>query len=392
MDYPKSVPGVGLVDGRFVDEDQVSGTPGSLIPAVWGNAVTQELLAVIQAAGLVPSEANNAQLLAAIKSLSLGGVLTLSASATLPTTSRGLVLVNAAAAAVTVTLPASETVGVLELTLRRTDAAANALAIAATGADKIMLDTTAEAAGQVSTELLFSGDFLRLRSDGAGKWWCVGQAQLPAGVSSGRVVFAAPGSHTFNVPAVLRSGRRRARVRVVGGGGGGGGATSSANYNASGGGGGAGGEADALLDLTGVASVPVTVAAGGNPGTGNTPGMPGGTSSFGGYCSATGGDAGNPAVGGTTSSQAGAGNNGGLGVGGDINIRGEAGQAGVAAAPAVSGSSVAGGPGGSSRLNGGVRQPGSMGSGGGGKGTTSGSQTVTGDRGGDGCVLIEWGI
>ncbi|PGR44779.1 phage tail protein, partial [Bacillus cereus] len=40
MDYPKSVPSVGLVDGRFVDENPVAGTPGSLIPAVWGNSVT----------------------------------------------------------------------------------------------------------------------------------------------------------------------------------------------------------------------------------------------------------------------------------------------------------------------------------------------------------------
>ena len=47
MDYPKSVPSVGLVDGRFVDENPVAGTPGSLIPAVWGNSVTQEILSVI---------------------------------------------------------------------------------------------------------------------------------------------------------------------------------------------------------------------------------------------------------------------------------------------------------------------------------------------------------
>ncbi|WP_339454064.1 hypothetical protein [Pseudomonas sp. EA_5y_Pfl2_R50] len=28
MDYPKSVPGSGLVDGKFVDEDPTAGTPG----------------------------------------------------------------------------------------------------------------------------------------------------------------------------------------------------------------------------------------------------------------------------------------------------------------------------------------------------------------------------
>lgn len=67
MDYPKSVPGVGLVDGRFVDENPATGQIGSLIPAAWGNAVTEELLAVIRASGLEPSEGESAQLLEALE-------------------------------------------------------------------------------------------------------------------------------------------------------------------------------------------------------------------------------------------------------------------------------------------------------------------------------------
>lgn len=57
MDYPNSVPSAGLLNGRFVDEDPIAGKPGSLIPASWGNGITQELLNVIQAAGLTASEA-----------------------------------------------------------------------------------------------------------------------------------------------------------------------------------------------------------------------------------------------------------------------------------------------------------------------------------------------
>lgn len=68
MDYPKSIPSTGLVDGRFVDEDPVTGKPGSLIPASWGNGVTLEMLKVIQAAGLTPNEAANDQLLTALRS------------------------------------------------------------------------------------------------------------------------------------------------------------------------------------------------------------------------------------------------------------------------------------------------------------------------------------
>ena len=69
MDYPKSVPGSGLVDGKFVDEDAIAGTPGSLIPASWGNSVTQEILNAITAAGLKPDEAQTDQLAQAIRQL-----------------------------------------------------------------------------------------------------------------------------------------------------------------------------------------------------------------------------------------------------------------------------------------------------------------------------------
>ncbi|UQS15558.1 hypothetical protein [Pseudomonas sp. HS6] len=69
MDYPKSIPGVGLVDGGFIDENPVAGTPGSLIPAAWGNSVTQEILNAIKAAGLTPDETKTNQLATAIGAL-----------------------------------------------------------------------------------------------------------------------------------------------------------------------------------------------------------------------------------------------------------------------------------------------------------------------------------
>ncbi|MCE0461561.1 tail fiber protein [Pseudomonas uvaldensis] len=75
MDYPKSVPSVGLVNGKFVDENPVTGTPGSLIPAVWGNSVTQELLGVITGAGMVPDEADLGQLLLAVRKINQSGLV-----------------------------------------------------------------------------------------------------------------------------------------------------------------------------------------------------------------------------------------------------------------------------------------------------------------------------
>jgi len=69
VDYPKSVPSVGLVNGKFVDENPVTGQVGSLISSDWGNAVTDELLNVIRAGGKEPAEAEHDQLLAAIKAI-----------------------------------------------------------------------------------------------------------------------------------------------------------------------------------------------------------------------------------------------------------------------------------------------------------------------------------
>ncbi|MGS1116863.1 hypothetical protein [Castellaniella sp. UC4442_H9] len=56
MDYPISVPGIGLVGGRFVDENPVTGQVGSIISSAWANAVMDELLAILAHAGITPDE------------------------------------------------------------------------------------------------------------------------------------------------------------------------------------------------------------------------------------------------------------------------------------------------------------------------------------------------
>lgn len=69
MDFPKNVAGIGLVNGKFVDENLTTGTPGSLIPATWGNSITSEILNVITEAGYTPDGADNTQLKSSIASL-----------------------------------------------------------------------------------------------------------------------------------------------------------------------------------------------------------------------------------------------------------------------------------------------------------------------------------
>lgn len=69
MDYPKSVPNVGLVGGKFVDENTATGQVGSLIPSAWGTSVTDEIINVIKEGGFAPKENENNQLAAASRKL-----------------------------------------------------------------------------------------------------------------------------------------------------------------------------------------------------------------------------------------------------------------------------------------------------------------------------------
>ncbi|MBJ9836155.1 hypothetical protein I5530_03585 [Citrobacter freundii] len=123
-----------------------------------------------------------------------------------------------------------------------------------------------------------------------------------------RVIFDTAGVTSWNVPEALKKGRK-AWVIVIGGGASG----SIGSVTAGGSGGAAGGESRKLIDLTGIASVKITVGAGGAPvTTASTNGNAGGSSSFGTYCSATG----------APKSNISSGQVGGIGSGGDINLRG----------------------------------------------------------------------
>ncbi|WP_436859576.1 phage tail protein [Citrobacter tructae] len=191
------------------------------------------------------------------------------------------------------------------------------------------------------------------------------------------VVFSVPGVTNWGVPAELRNGRK-CYVEIVGGGGAGGRA-------AGGGGGGGGGIAKALLDLSGVDSVQLTVGAGGTPpaaGTNNVPGGNGGSTSFGMYMSATGG------AGGATPS----GGAGGAGVGGQLNSSFGGGSAGASFSTGYVGGNGAG-AGGQGAVDTSTHDGiDAYGSGGGGGGAALGAPAVAGKggKGGNGIIIIRW--
>ncbi|HIA7305943.1 TPA: phage tail protein, partial [Escherichia coli] len=96
-------------------------------------------------------------------------------------------------------------------------------------------------------------------------------------------VFDNAGVSTWNVPDIVKKGRR-VRVKVIGGGGSGGYPSISSTNAAGGGGGGGGGVSESVIDLTGIDTVTITVGSGGeSQNTSARNGNPGGTSSFGAY-------------------------------------------------------------------------------------------------------------
>ncbi|HAW0526609.1 TPA: hypothetical protein JLJ42_002996 [Escherichia coli] len=177
-----------------------------------------------------------------------------------------------------------------------------------------------------------------------------------------------------------------ADVIAIGGGGGGGWATSTANYNAAGGGGGGGGMARGLFNLSAISTVLVTIGAGGNGGIASTitNGTQGGTTTFGSYLSAGGGQPGNGCTASGSSASCGMGGQGGTSTVGALLCNGYAGLPGVMATPTAVGGTVGSGLGGGSFISG----PGGYGAGGNGAATSGGTQNVNGNPGNAGVIII----
>jgi len=142
-------------------------------------------------------------------------------------------------------------------------------------------------------------------------------------------VFTSPG--TWSKPATVQ----RIKVTVIGGGGNGGSGPTGSGGSGGGGGGGA------AIRWIPAPSIPGPVSV--------TRGAAGGTSSFGAFASATGGQSGTTAV----SFQSRGGGDGGVGSGGDLNIGGSGGGAGGSAPSPSPANLVFGGAGGSSIFGGG---------------------------------------
>jgi hypothetical protein len=178
MDFPNSQPDVGLVGGVFVDENPATGQPGSRIPAAWGNAVTRELLNVIEAAGLEPDDAQTDQLLQAIRTLvpERSAFARVSGTLTLPATAFGVYALGDGGAAATVTLPSvDDLVDDTELLLFANHANTAAIQVKAAIGQAVQGPAALMGASTTAFMLPAGGDWVRLRSEKAhGRWVVAG--------------------------------------------------------------------------------------------------------------------------------------------------------------------------------------------------------------------------
>lgn len=351
MDFPKSVPSVGLVDGKFVDENPVLGTPGSLIPSAWGNSVTIEVLNVIEAAGLDPSEVDLTQLLQSVRLIAQGGsgnfgtdtgaanVYTVAYAPAIPSLVNGLLVRFKAKTANTAGstfspngLVAKALVGVGLGALQGGEIVANGICtvVYSVTLDKwVLLESTGGAMqvapatksqhamqlGQASGRLLRTTIYI----NNAGT--------LQASVDGGAFTNASS-TFTKHPDAVF------AEAEVQGGGGSGGNAASTGAGNVSAGSGGAaGGWSFKRAPIASFHGATISVGAGGAAGAVAA----GGTSAIGGVISAPGGQPGATGANGAATNIPFGITPGSLGTGGDINARGGMGFFALYSTTALSG-------------------------------------------------------
>lgn len=354
----------------FQDLNLAANQVGTDVVALWLNGGQESILAPVEDIGLVASDADNTQLLQAIKLYAGANLQTITASPTNPLTiqNAGTVLVNATAGNIAITLPAAAAANGKPFLYRfiRTDSSANTVSLALHAGDTTLFGALA---GPFS---LAVGGKLTMWSDGASHWVVENSAR-------GMQAFTASG--TFVVPVWIST----IEAMVWGSGGGGGGCAAGS----AGSGGTGGGFSWGVFSVTPGASIAVTVAAGGTAGaSGGGNGGNGGSSSLGALCTATGGAGGfGAASSGVIASQQ---PSVGTGSGGQFNYSsgaaapgyllgptylGSPGTASFASSPTVM---SAGGGGGGGLFPGG---------GGGGVGATA---ATAGGAGAGGLVLVRW--
>ena len=161
---------------EFQAANPAAGVPnGTELTYNWFNDVQGELLNVLAAAGVPQAQNTPTQVLEAIKRLFGGNRLLVTASGTLSADNAGLVVINAAAGPVTMTLPAAAGAGgaPLKFIFIRTDTSTNAVTVQDAGSDT-------DAPGDATSEPVLAGSPLWIESDGVSVWDVILQSEALA--------------------------------------------------------------------------------------------------------------------------------------------------------------------------------------------------------------------
>lgn len=359
--------------------------------AYWYHQITEELRALVAAAGVALDATVLTQLRQAIKRLTGGNVTTVNFAVSpfaLTADGAGLVIVDASAGNVVLNLPAANVFAALRFQIKRIDATANTVTINRAGADTIDGATNVTLPGQGATA--------QFVSDGVSQWQTV---QTPRGMQRFTVnsnFTGPPGVTTIYVSG------------CAGGGAGGGGGCSQITGSYVGGNGGGGGAGQSVIRqpyiITPGQVLAVVIGAGGAAGaagvtggvTAGTGGA-GGTTSLGALLTLAGGSGG---TGGNSTASVGLGGAGGAGYPAG-SVGSNVADGSLATGPSgVGASGPFGGAGGAVRASsnpsagasGGAA--GGYGSGGaGGAGQVLSSQSYAGGAGGAGApgiLIVEW--
>jgi hypothetical protein len=148
----------------FKNGDLAAGLQATRLNAEWFNSVQEELCRLVVGAGIDLDVEVNTQLLQAVRRMSGGNVRTVTTGHTVLTADdAGLVLVNAAAGTVTITLPSANVLNALPFKFQRIDATDNLVTVSAAEDDAI--DGT-----DVSFVLADKNDGRQIVSNGAAGW------------------------------------------------------------------------------------------------------------------------------------------------------------------------------------------------------------------------------
>jgi hypothetical protein len=189
------------------------GTPPTDFNAEWTNGVQEELLNIIEAVGLVPAIATLTQVRQAVKRMAGANLRTITVvgPTALTADDAGVVLIDATADNVTVTLPAANAVAGVPLSFEfvRLDATANTVTVNRAGADTFV-------GGATSFTLTERGAQRTVAADAVSKWATIassntgsllagnGYQRLPSGLivqwgTSGSIAQGTSGSITFPI-------------------------------------------------------------------------------------------------------------------------------------------------------------------------------------------------